>query len=1062
MSLPKEITVFKNSCLALIAILLMTPWAYGADLYKVAVHSQSDAEKLKDRGVEALVQVGDGYLILTDIHTASQLAAGGLALEHLAANITKEELALDNSHGGKLGGQFPVLYQQGQLRLLKAPGGKALSDGSSLTPINNDNLVIQYQEPLRFSPGMVASTMDLQGLIDQENADTVYNQLNYLQAFNGRLAGSASNRAARDWLVAKLISYGYSNAHTESFTSYVNGSYVTCYNVVASKTGTRFPKRQVLLGAHFDAVSGSPGADDNGSGTIGVLECARVMATVPTQMTYVFAFFDSEEQGLYGSAYYANAAASRGDSIVCMLNMDMIANAGNWSVANLYYGGTRDGYARLWSYLADSLVGISGLLVGNASNSDHHSFAQAGFDVIFSEERIFSGVYHTYRDSTTYIGWDYYNRMIKGNIATGYTISESPLPVRMISLRDGGDGQSLQADWHRDRSSNISFYRVYYDTDPATGLDSMTVTATDTSALISGLTEGQSYAVYVLAFDTDGHSSVVHPTLTGIPHIKPVLPAALSALPRYLSVRLVWKKNNNELDFNNYTIIRDGVIIDQCTDTVYADDDFSLGTAYHSYLVVARDNGGNISDTTGAVRARARAATLEPGRVLAVNRSLSMPPYIVNEVVTGQFMREALNGYSYDYLSDTAYVNGTDTASLNLDDMLNYEVVMIGAEAGRGDDLGTDPAYGGKLDSICYYLSIGGKVIVFGRWGDVNNSGHVSDTFFYTAGNPDYGYKSYFHLNSRVKVFTTYTPTTLSSDLIGAKSTVAGYPDLSWDSLAAVNHSAPWAQVTGIPSPSFGLMTGGTPQIIYTYDSRNNSPYTEGRTVGWRYLGSDYKYVMFNVPLSFMNRTQAVAAMRKALGDLLSAGSIAATAIDPDTLDIPHYTDPNISVYLGNFGGGKTAADVNNGTVLVNDAVSPAATSVIPAFGPFTGEVLKIDVPVAAFVQSYGALPVDTSEKIYRVTWKFTAETQNNHVDGQTTLIGYGYLRGDANGDRTVNVGDAVSLINYIFKNGAAPTQFIQGDANCDGRLNVGDVVYLINYIFKGGPPPTPGSICSK
>jgi hypothetical protein len=61
---------------------------------------------------------------------------------------------------------------------------------------------------------------------------------------------------------------------------------------------------------------------------------------------------------------------------------------------------------------------------------------------------------------------------------------------------------------------------------------------------------------------------------------------------------------------------------------------------------------------------------------------------------------------------------------------------------------------------------------------------------------------------------------------------------------------------------------------------------------------------------------------------------------------------------------------------------------------------------------------------------------------------------GDANSDGQIDVGDAVFLINHIFKGGPAPYSLEAGDANCDGEINVGDPVYLINYIFKAGPEP--------
>ena len=64
-------------------------------------------------------------------------------------------------------------------------------------------------------------------------------------------------------------------------------------------------------------------------------------------------------------------------------------------------------------------------------------------------------------------------------------------------------------------------------------------------------------------------------------------------------------------------------------------------------------------------------------------------------------------------------------------------------------------------------------------------------------------------------------------------------------------------------------------------------------------------------------------------------------------------------------------------------------------------------------------------------------------------------ILGDANGDDQINVGDAVLLINYVFKGGPAPDPIKAGDANCDGQVNVGDAVYLINYVFRGGPEPS-------
>jgi hypothetical protein len=79
----------------------------------------------------------------------------------------------------------------------------------------------------------------------------------------------------------------------------------------------------------------------------------------------------------------------------------------------------------------------------------------------------------------------------------------------------------------------------------------------------------------------------------------------------------------------------------------------------------------------------------------------------------------------------------------------------------------------------------------------------------------------------------------------------------------------------------------------------------------------------------------------------------------------------------------------------------------------------------------------------------FGGHTLSTQVYSFTTL-----LRGDANGDGAINVADAVFLITYIFKGGAAPNPLDAGDADCDQNVNLSDAVHIINFVFKGGPEP--------
>ncbi|MCP4568350.1 MAG: M6 family metalloprotease domain-containing protein, partial [FCB group bacterium] len=93
--------------------------------------------------------------------------------------------------------------------------------------------------------------------------------------------------------------------------------------------------------------------------------------------------------------------------------------------------------------------------------------------------------------------------------------------------------------------------------------------------------------------------------------------------------------------------------------------------------------------------------------------------------------------------------------------------------------------------------------------------------------------------------------------------------------------------------------------------------------------------------------------------------------------------------------------------------------------------------------------------------WKVLALDNFGGVTASTEIFSIStWVPGDANGDGDINVGDAVYMINYVFKGGDEPIPVGAGDANGDCTLNVGDGVYLINYVFKGGDPPIANPAC--
>ncbi len=100
-------------------------------------------------------------------------------------------------------------------------------------------------------------------------------------------------------------------------------------NLETEIVGTLWPDEIILIGAHYDSVQGSPGANDNASSVAALLEIARRLAGTSPARTVRFVAFVNEEPPLFysqemGSRIYARRARERGDNIVAMLSLETI------------------------------------------------------------------------------------------------------------------------------------------------------------------------------------------------------------------------------------------------------------------------------------------------------------------------------------------------------------------------------------------------------------------------------------------------------------------------------------------------------------------------------------------------------------------------------------------------------------------------------------------------------------------------------------------------------------------------------------------------------------------
>jgi aminopeptidase YwaD len=143
-------------------------------------------------------------------------------------------------------------------------------------------------------------------------------------------------------------------------------------NVIARRADSRAPA--VIVGGHYDSVQGAPGANDNASGTVTVLELARSLVAEGWAKEVWFVWFDGEEDGLWGSRNFVQAYPEWVRGLRAMFNLDMVGVRAN---PVLGIGGD----PALLRLLEQSGVAFNDL--GGSGGSDHAPFAQAGVPVLF-------------------------------------------------------------------------------------------------------------------------------------------------------------------------------------------------------------------------------------------------------------------------------------------------------------------------------------------------------------------------------------------------------------------------------------------------------------------------------------------------------------------------------------------------------------------------------------------------------------------------------------------------------------------------------------------------------
>lgn len=157
-------------------------------------------------------------------------------------------------------------------------------------------------------------------------------------------------------------------------------------NVVGVLSGTRWPEEHLLLGGHHDTVYDSPGGNDNASGTIAVLETARVLATLQAETgigpgrSIRFATYSAEEQGFQGASGYVERHYGPEARPRLAVNLDELST-GRMKGIVLGFPHLQELVQRQLDTMNDGLQ--CHVMAQLDPSSDHFPFLRAGIDGAF-------------------------------------------------------------------------------------------------------------------------------------------------------------------------------------------------------------------------------------------------------------------------------------------------------------------------------------------------------------------------------------------------------------------------------------------------------------------------------------------------------------------------------------------------------------------------------------------------------------------------------------------------------------------------------------------------------
>jgi hypothetical protein len=284
------------------------------------------------------------------------------------------------------------------------------------------------------------SDPDVVELLQQLNETLILGYLENLTSFGPRLSGTSACDQAAHYLYGTFQDMGLAVRYHNYTDTTVSGS-----NIEATLYGSN-STNILLICAHYDSVAAGPGADDDGSGVAAVLAAAKIMRNYEFYHTVRFVCFSGEEQGLIGSRHYAEDAYHNNDSIIAVLNADMIGfalSSSDGTKGKIFSNTPSEWiveYTQDISLLYTDYIHIELTPAGTSSGSDHYYFWQYGYNAVFYHEYRFNSYYHSADDTIEHMNITYSTHFSRLILATLAEMASQPRPVLEIISISGGLG----------------------------------------------------------------------------------------------------------------------------------------------------------------------------------------------------------------------------------------------------------------------------------------------------------------------------------------------------------------------------------------------------------------------------------------------------------------------------------------------------------------------------------------------------------------------------------------------------------------------------------------------